>query len=63
MNTNVMGTVFLIVVVVGLALIFVPLALIWALNTLFPALLIPYTWSTWFAMLLITGVLSARAST
>lgn len=32
-----------------LAIIFGPLALIWALNTLFPALLIPYTFETWLA--------------
>jgi hypothetical protein len=32
-----------------LAIIFGPLALIWALNTLFPALLIPYTFKTWLA--------------
>lgn len=32
-----------------LAIIFGPLALIWAINTLFPALLIPYTFETWLA--------------
>ncbi len=32
-----------------LAIIFGPLALIWALNTLFPTLLIPYTFETWLA--------------
>lgn len=32
-----------------LAIIFGPLALIWALNALFPALLIPYTFETWLA--------------
>ena len=32
-----------------LAIIFGPLALIWSLNTLFPALLIPYTFETWLA--------------
>ena len=32
-----------------LAIIFGPLAFIWALNTLFPALLIPYTFETWLA--------------
>ena len=33
-----------------LAIIFGPVALIWALNTLFPALLIPYTFETWLAV-------------
>lgn len=37
------------VFVFALAIIFGPLALIWALNTLFPALLIPYTFETWLA--------------
>lgn len=38
------------VFVFALAIIFGPLALIWALNTLFPALLIPYTFETWLAV-------------
>lgn len=33
-----------------------PFASIWALNTLFPVLAIPYTFDTWVAMLLIGGV-------
>ena len=33
-----------------------PLLSIWALNTLFPVLVIPYTCDTWSAMLLIGGV-------
>jgi hypothetical protein len=33
-----------------------PLLSIWALNTLFPMLVIPYTFNTWLAMLLIGGV-------
>ena len=33
-----------------------PFASIWALNTLFPVLAIPYTFDTWLAMLLIGGV-------
>ena len=37
------------VFVFALAIIFGPLALIWALNTLFPVLLIPYTFETWLA--------------
>jgi hypothetical protein len=30
-----------------------PLLVIWSLNTLFPALTIPYTISTWFATLIL----------
>ena len=40
------------VIVVG------PLLSIWALNTLFPVLAIPYTIQTWAAMLLFGGMFS-----
>ena len=33
-----------------LAIIFVPLATIWSLNTLFPILSIPYTFYSWLAV-------------
>ena len=33
-----------------------PLLSIWALNTLFPVLAIPYTLETWSAMALVGGV-------
>lgn len=33
-----------------------PFVSIWALNTLFPALAIPYTLETYFAMLVINGL-------
>lgn len=36
----------LLVVVIG----FGPLVTIWALNTLFPVLAIPFTLATWFAV-------------
>ena len=32
-----------------------PLLSIWALNTLFPVLAIPYAFDTWLAMLLVGG--------
>lgn len=34
-----------------LAIIFVPLATLWALNTLFPVLSIPYTFYSWLAVI------------
>lgn len=40
---------FALVLIFVLLAIFGPLALIWALNTLFPTLLIPYTFETWLA--------------
>lgn len=41
----------LILLVVG------PLITIWALNTLFPVLAIPYTFWTWLAMLVLNSAL------
>ena len=46
-----------IIVIVG------PLASIWALNTLFPVLAIPYTLETWAAMLLVGGMFRSSFST
>ena len=46
-----------IIVIVG------PLASIWALNTLFPVLAIPYTIQTWAAMLLVGGIFRSSFST
>jgi hypothetical protein len=37
-----------------------PLLTIWALNTLFPVLSIPYAIETWFAVVLLVGALKAR---
>ena len=44
--------------VLVLLIIFGPLALIWALNTLFPVLAIPYTWQTWLASALVAATVS-----
>jgi hypothetical protein len=46
-----------IVIVVG------PLLSIWALNTLFPALAIPYTIQTWAAVMLVGGMFRGSFST
>lgn len=45
----VVGVLFLVFAI----LIGMPIALIWALNTLFPALAIPYTFETWLAAFII----------
>ena len=37
--------------------VFGPFILVWCLNTLFPVLVIPYTFKTWLASLLLPGVL------
>jgi hypothetical protein len=51
-----MNKVFLIVVFVALLIILAPIATIWSLNTLFPALAIPVTFETWMASLVLGGV-------
>jgi TctA family transporter len=43
------------VALIVLAIVLGPLAGIWSLNTLFPILVIPYTWETWLAFLLLFG--------
>lgn len=50
-------------VIIALILIFVliiagPLLLIWALNTLFPLLVIEYTVETWLAVMILAALLS-----
>ena len=54
-----MSKILLLLLVVALV-IAGPLLWIWALNTLFPVLAIPYTIGTWFAALLIGGVVGNR---
>jgi ribosomal protein RSM22 (predicted rRNA methylase) len=52
--------ILLIFLVVILAVAMGPLVTIWALNSLFPALAIPYTFSTWLAVIIVGAVLQAR---
>lgn len=40
----------LLVPVAVVAFLILPVAVMWSLNTLFPALAIPYTFETWCAM-------------
>jgi hypothetical protein len=47
---------FVVAVVIG-----GPLVSIWALNTLFPVLAIPYTFETWLAVILLGGVVNSRS--
>lgn len=54
----------LVVVLLIVALLALgPLLTIWALNTLFPALAIPYTLQTWAATVLLGGLFTAKVST
>ena len=41
------------VALIVIAIVIGPLLGIWALNTLFPVLTIPYTWETWLALALL----------
>ena len=50
-----MKILFILVVILVLLVLF-PLATIWSLNTLFPALAIPTTIDTWMAALILGGV-------
>ena len=52
----------LIVLAVILLIALGPLLTIWALNTLFPALGIPYTLETWAATVIMGGLFTARVS-
>ena len=54
---------YLWLVLVVIVLIVGPLASIWALNTLFPVLAIPYTLETWAAMALVGGLFRSSFST
>ncbi len=44
------------IVFVALVIIFSPFITIWALNTLFPVLAIPYTFWTWLAVVWVGGI-------
>lgn len=51
--------------VIGLIILFVvigPLATIWALNALFPALAIPFTLETWAAVVILQAAIKANVT-
>lgn len=50
------------VVLIVLLIAFGPILTIWALNTLFPALAIPYTFETWAAVVLLGSLGNVRLS-
>jgi len=56
------GVVGLVIVAI-LLLIFGPFVTIWSLNTLFPALAIPYTFSTWLAVIWIGMAVRGNTAT
>lgn len=54
-----MKNIFVLVLIIGL-IILGPLLILWALNTLFPLLGIPYTFWTWAAAAILAGVFKAQ---
>lgn len=51
------------IILIAILIVFCgPLAAIWALNTLFPALAIPYTLETWLAAFIIQAVIKSEVS-
>ncbi len=52
--------ILLILLLAVLIFIGAPIALIWALNTLFPVLAIPYTLETWLAAFIIPAAFKAN---
>lgn len=51
---------FIVVVIILAFIIAGPLVMLWALNTLFPALVIPYTFWTWLAAFLLSAPFANR---
>lgn len=51
-----MSKISLLLIVLFVAVVFGPLLTIWSLNTLFPALAIPYSIETWLATAVIAGI-------
>lgn len=53
-----MMTVLAMIALIVVLVVAGPLLVIWALNTLFPVLAIPYTVGTWFAALILGAAVS-----
>lgn len=54
--------IILAVVIIGLIVVFGPLVILWALNTLFPILAIPYNFYTWLATVILNLTWMAKVS-
>lgn len=55
MNSEKLAALFIFIAIVAVFIIAGPLLLLWALNTLFPALAIPFTFWTWLAAFLLSA--------
>lgn len=53
----------IVFIALAIALIILgPFATIWAMNTLFPALAIPYTFWTWLAVVIVGSVVKSNVT-
>lgn len=57
-----MSKLFLAILFVVFLVVIGPIATIWSLNTLFPALSIPYSFETWLAIVIIGGVFKSSVT-
>ena len=55
-------TLLLMIVLIVALIIVGPIITIWALNTLFPALAIPYEFTTWLAVIVLGSALRANVN-
>jgi len=60
MKTGLLAAAALVVAIASV--IFVPLALIWAINILVPVLIIPYTLETWAAATLLIMIFRSKVT-
>ena len=59
--SNVIKLILSLALIIALVVIG-PVLTIWALNTLFPVLAIPYTISTWFAVVILGTFIKSKVS-
>ena len=57
-----MGKLIVAIAFIVFLVVIGPLLTIWALNTLFPQLAIPYDIYTWLAVVILGGLLKSRVS-
>ena len=55
---NILGLILVVILLIAAG----PLLMIWALNTLFPVLAIPYTIWTWLAALILGSAVAPKIS-
>ena len=60
-NMNALLVLFAIVMVIAM-IVFGPLITIWALDTLFPVLHIPYSFDTWLSVIVLGGLFKSNVN-